>query len=484
MAVGEVIIRFNNVSFWFNPVKPLLDEAGFSIRRGSKITLMGQNGGGKTTIFRLILGELETESGDVVINETLSIAIARQIIPKDETGLTLRDFFVKMFKTKVYDLDPRIKEVLNVVNLNAGLEKKIGTFSGGEQARLLLASALIQKPDILLLDEPTNNLDKTSIDHLKTFLKNYTKTVLVISHDAEFLNTFTEGVLYLDVHTKKIEQYIGNYLDVVTDIKQRIERERRENVRRGKEIEHRKEQANFFAQKGGHMRDVARKMREKIETLEEDAPVMREEDKTIRSFIIPSQTDTSGDILSVKSVSVVKDGKPVTKKTVISLKKGEHLLIEGRNGIGKSTLMASIATGQGKGIIIQPGTRIGYYRQDFAGLDFAATVYETLSAAAAGYTVETMRSIAAGFLITSELLKAHVGDLSEGQKGLLQLAVLVLQKPGLLLMDEPTNHMNFRHIPVIAEALDKYDGALVLISHVPEFFRSIKIHHTLNLETL
>jgi ATPase subunit of ABC transporter with duplicated ATPase domains len=222
---------------------------------------MGQNGAGKSTLFQMILGKLKPEQGDINIERGLTMAIGRQVIPRDEMTLTVREFFERAFPgKKVYDIEPRIAKILDVVHLKAALDKPLKSFSGGQQARLLLAQALIQDPDLLLLDEPTNNLDKAGIAHLTQFLIDYPKTVIVISHDAEFLNSFTHGVLYLDVHTHKIEQYTGNYLAVVEEIKARLERERMKNVRLERDIQHRKDQANFFAQKGGHMRDVARKM--------------------------------------------------------------------------------------------------------------------------------------------------------------------------------------------------------------------------------
>src|ERR1035437_8764048 len=228
----ETIARFDNVSFEWGVNKPILDRASFTIRRGMKFTLMGQNGAGKSTIFGLISGLYKPESGIINIVNGVTIASSLQVIPRDQLDLTVREFFAKCFKNKVYNLDPKIDDVLEVVNLknhgkvhapNSSKSKAISnelqslgnrvikTFSGGQQARLLLASALIQDPDLLLLDEPTNNLDKAGIAHLTNFLVNYKKTVLVISHDAEFLNAFTEGVLYLDVYTRKIEQYVGNY---------------------------------------------------------------------------------------------------------------------------------------------------------------------------------------------------------------------------------------------------------------------------------
>ena len=248
MPEGEVILRFNKVSFGYSYNKPIINEADFSIRRGNKITIMGQNGAGKTTLFKLIIGELSPESGSIAINEKLSVAVAKQAIPRDKLGHTVLEYFKEAFKEKIYDIEPRIKKATEAVNLNAPITKKIGEFSGGQQARLLLAFAMIQNPDILLLDEPTNNLDKEGIAALKKFLQEYKKTCVVISHDADFLNSFTDGVLYLDSSTNKVEQYFGNYFDVVKEIEARIERERMQNVRLERDIENRKEQMGFFSQ--------------------------------------------------------------------------------------------------------------------------------------------------------------------------------------------------------------------------------------------
>jgi ATP-binding cassette subfamily F protein 3 len=479
----KVILRFDKVSFEYGQ-KPILHEADFSVRQGSKITLMGQNGAGKTTIFHLITRALTPDAGKINVDQDLTMALSRQVIPREQMDFTVKEFFEKAFPKKVYDIEPRIKEILEVVHLKTPLDKPIRSFSGGQRARLLLAQALIQNPDILLLDEPTNNLDKQGIEHLTQFLVDYPKTCIVISHDANFLNSFTHGVLYLDIFTKKVEQYTGDYFAVVGEIKKRLERERTENVRLEKDIQHRKEQANFFAQKGGHMRDVARKMNEKIQELEGDIVEMRQEDKTIRNFIIPCQADMSGRILELNSVSIMKNHKVVTKKVKITLKKKERLLLAGPNGIGKTTLLETLATGHAKGEYVTPGIHISYYRQDFSTLDFEKTVYETLADAMQNGTEQNLRSTAAGFLLDAEILKTKVGSLSEGQKGLVAFAKISLEKPGLLILDEPTNHINFRHIPVIAKALDHYEGAMVLVSHIPDFIKQIRIDQVLDLETL
>ena len=485
MSANNIVVRFENVSFEYEHAKPILDEVSFSVREGSKITLMGQNGAGKSTIFGLITGASQPQSGSIHIENGQTIATARQVMPREEYELTVRAFFQKCFDKKIYDIDPRIDEALEVVNLR-GHEKVhsrlIKSFSGGQQARLLLASALIQNPDILLLDEPTNNLDKAGIEHLTKFLIDYTKTCIVISHDAGFLNAFTHGVLYLDVFTRKVEQYVGDYFDVVSEIALRMEKENRKNAQLAKEIQANKDKMNFFAQKGGKMRLVAKKMRTKVEEMEEAKGDVRKEDKTIRPFHIPAQKDIVGEILGITSFTRMKNHKQSTQKANIHLKRRDHLLLTGPNGIGKSTLLESIAKSTLKGASIAEGVTVGYYRQDFSTLNFEDTVFDSLYSVARRHSEQHVRSVAAGFLITADMIHAKIGDLSEGQKGLVAFARLVLQEPGILILDEPTNHINFRHIPIIAEALNSYESAMVLVSHVPEFVAKIRIDEVLDLE--
>jgi ATP-binding cassette subfamily F protein 3 len=478
----ETVLRFEDVSFEYGHNKPILDEVSFGIRRGSKITIMGQNGAGKSTLFGLITKHNKPESGQIHIMNGVSIATSRQVIPRNELDLTVREFFEKCFKEKMYDIDPKIDAILEVVHLKAPHDRIVKSFSGGQQARLLLASALIQDPDLLLLDEPTNNLDKAGIEHLTDFLVGYQKTVMVISHDADFLNKFTDGVLYLDVFTKKIEQYVGNYFDVEAQITARVEKENRANALRAKEIQENKDKANFFANKGGQMRLVAKRMREKAEELEDEMVDIRREDKTIRPFEIPNQPELVGDIVKITGYKVIKNHKPTERKCNLTLRRRTHLLLKGPNGIGKSTLLEAMATGKAKGTEIMDGVKVGYYRQDFSTLNFDDTIYDTLIRVMDKQVEQTMRSVASGFLITGEMMHTKIGSLSEGQKGLVAFAQLMLQKPGLLILDEPTNHINFRHLPIIAEALNQYEGAMILVSHVPEFVEKIRIDEILDLE--
>ncbi len=482
------VISFTDVFYEHNEQKPILRNTSFTIRRGSKLTLMGQNGAGKSTLFRLITGEHLPDEGQVNIMNGTTIAVSRQVIPRDEMDLTIRQFFEKCFKEKVYAIDPMIDKVLEVVNLvphadvaDTFKDRIVGSFSGGQQARLLLASALIQNPDVLLLDEPTNNLDVAGIAYLTDFLKSYKKTVVVISHDADFLNAFTEGVLYLSVQNRNIEKYDGNYHDVVEQIGLQVAKEKRKNAQSEKEIQANKDKANFFANKGGNMRMVAKRMREKVEDYEANKVDVRKEDKTIRNFTIPVQKSIPLNVLKLSSYKVIKDHKPETLECDLTFQRGQHWLLIGPNGIGKTTLLESLASGHATGEEIADGVVVGYYRQDFSNLDFEQTVFECLMSVMGRRPEQEMRSVAAGFLITGDLMGTEIKYLSEGQKGLVAFARLVLLEPGLLILDEPTNHINFRHIPVIAKALDEYQGTMMLVSHVDEFVDQIQIDEVLDL---
>jgi len=477
----EVVLRFDEVSFEYVHKKPTLDEASFSVRRGAKLTLMGQNGAGKSTLFGLIKGELKPKSGKISIAGGATIATARQVIARDELDLDVNEYFAKAFEVQPVNIASQINKAMTAVNLSVPTDRRVGDLSGGQQARLLLAFALIQNPDILLLDEPTNNLDKAGIDHLIEFLVMYNKTVIVISHDADFLNCFTEGVLYLDVFTHKTETYVGDYYSVVEEIANRVEREQRKNAQLHKSIIDRKEKVNFFAHKGGKMRKLAKKLKDETAEMEDNMVDVRKEDKTIRDFTIESQ-DIAGHIVTITHVKAIHNHEPVIKEYELILRKGMHLLVTGPNGIGKSTFLRNLVSEKHEGAKILDSVKVGYYSQDFANLDFNQTAFDSLlSVKRDGLGEQEVRSIAAGFLLTGELLANKIGALSEGQKGLLAFARLTIMSPGLLILDEPTNHINFRHIPVIAQAIDRYDGAMIMVSHMPDFVSQIRIDNYLDL---
>ncbi len=483
MDHGDVLLRFADVSFHYDHRKPILAGANFSVRENAKLTIMGQNGAGKSTIFQLIMRSLKPQEGEIHIKKGATIGIARQVVAHEDLSKTVLEFFAGAFKDKQYDLERHIKRVLDVVHLKAPLEKKINAFSGGQKARLLLAYAIIQEPDILLLDEPTNNLDAAGIDHLTGFLVMYEHTCIVISHDAAFLNSFTQGVLHLDSHTHTVQQYVGDYVDVVAEIEAQIEREQRQNVRMEKDILDRKEKINFFSHKGGKMRKLASKMRDAVAEAEENKVDVRREDKTIPPFTIDAELFPKP-LVQITSVTVMKDHKPVKKNVSVTVRRRHRVLITGPNGIGKSSLLEALANGKEKGAVITKGVTVGYYRQDFSGLPMEKTVYQILEDAMEKPNDQMIYATAARFLLPGDKVQTKAIALSEGQKGLLCFARFLLQKPTLLILDEPTNHINFRHIPVIAEALNKYEGGLILVSHDQEFVKAVSVNEELDLGAL
>ncbi len=481
---GDAVLRFEDVCFNYGENKPILFESNFVVRRGIKLTLMGQNGAGKSTLFSLITKELHPDEGRIVVGQNIRIAIAKQFIPHTKWTMTVREFLESAFKEKIYDIDRRAKDVFATVELDVALDKTIKDLSGGQKGRLLIAQALLQDPDILLLDEPTNNLDKAGIQLLTEFMKNYTKTVIVISHDADFLNAFTHGVLYINTQTYTVEQYTGNYFKVVEEIKRQVEKAERANAQLEKEIQNNKDKVNFFALKGGKMRKLAAKLKDEIEELEDNKVDVRKEDRTIRPFSILCQEEIGSVIAKFESVEVLHDGKPVRRNVNIELRKGDRLHIIGPNGIGKTTLLEKIANRKEKGVTIQDDIVIGYYRQDFSTLDFEKSAYQELAKVLKKLDDQLLRKTAASMLLGGVQLASKIGLLSEGQKGLLMFAYLRLQQPGLLILDEPTNHINFRHIPVIADALKAYEGPIIIVSHVQEFVDAIGVTETLDLGKL
>lgn len=504
---GVPVLRFEDVSFGYTETRLLLKEANFVVRKGLKLTLMGQNGAGKSTLFSLITGERDILDGRIIKEGEQKVAIAKQTIPHSQWEMSVRDFLlINLEKQKspqpssskeggnaqdpkvqrVYNIDKLAVPVFEIVKLPISfLDKQVKELSGGQKGRLLIAEALIQNPDILLLDEPTNNLDKEGIKHLTEFMQTYPGTAIVISHDENFLNAFTNGILYVNQQNGQVEQYVGNYFKAVEEIKKRIEREIRANELLEREIQDKKDKVNFFAHKGGKMRALAAKLKEEYEDAEDEKVEVRKEDKTIRSFSIPVQEEIGSVLITIRSIEILKEGGVVRKNvSTQELMKGDKLQIIGPNGIGKTTLLEKIAKRNVEGVEIKPGIKIGYYRQDFSTLDFNMTALDALKEAYDGHDIEHLRKTAATFLLTGKELANKVGDLSEGQKGLLMFAYLTLQKPGILILDEPTNHINFRHIPVIQEALKNFQGAMIVISHVNNFIRGIGVNKSIDLGKL
>jgi ATPase subunit of ABC transporter with duplicated ATPase domains len=535
---GGVVASFKDVSFSYG-VHEILGGVSFSVRGGSKVTIMGQNGSGKSSVIKLLAGELRPGGGSVHVLPGETVALARQAVPPVCRRMTVREYMAAHFDGGSPEhaagtassssaaaaaaaaaavsnhpggkLDARIAAALAEVQVLAPLDREMGSFSGGQQARLLLAGALVTRPSVLLLDEPTNNLDATGVARLQRWIAGTAQTVLVISHDEGFLNSFTDAVLYLDVHSRSIEAHAGDYFFVKAEVERRIARENSNNARLAAAAKKKEAQAGKFAGKGGGMRLAAKRMRSAAAEMAGQLVEVRREDEALRPFEIPftqppADSGFNGTLLTMTQLASrcpqsgleagagamvaapLKGGRP------IEMGRGSRLRLVGPNGIGKSTFLELVAAGAAPGMTLAHGASVGFYRQDFHAFDFDASVLETLElahasggggggcggAADAGAR-QLLRDTAARFMLRGDTALQPVGTLSEGQKALLSLACLVLQRPSILILDEPTNHINFRHLPALAAALRGFQGALLLVSHDARFAADMGIAKELDL---
>ncbi|KAK3268604.1 hypothetical protein CYMTET_22893 [Cymbomonas tetramitiformis] len=490
-----VVASFKNVSFAYSGGKEILEDVNFSVRDGSKVTIMGQNGAGKSSIIKLLAGNLHPDGGVVNIKPGETVAVAKQTMPLECRDMTVEQYFASQFRdgdSPGVRLPSLIAGVLRDVDLVAPSHRVIKSFSGGQQARLLLAAALITDPTVLLLDEPTNNLDRDGIESLRWLIMSTEKTCLVISHDEDFLNSFTDSVLYLDIFSKAVEAYNGDYLFVKKEIEKRMQRENAANMRLKKAAQAKKDQAGVFAHKGGGMRKQAKKMREAADGMMDQLVDVRKEDEALRRFSLPfTPARAKGPLMTIDKVSIRSPhtGDMVAVKLpsgrAVPLHKGDRLHVVGPNGIGKTTFLELVAKGEAEGVAVAEGAKIGYYRQDFHNFDFSATVWACLQNAAKGVRVvneQEIRKTAALFMLRGPMFFQQVGTLSEGQKALLSLCCLMLEQPSVLILDEPTNHVNFRHLPSVADAVKRFEGPVILVSHNEHWMAEIAIDHNDTLD--
>ena len=492
---SQQVIRAKGLTFGYgnNDQNKILDDVEFSVQEGSKVTIMGQNGAGKSSIIKLLGKTLRPDEGQVIIRSGERVATAMQTMPMASRELTVKEFFREQLSLggndnatlENHELEAKMSKALGavVLDVEAAGDRIVKSFSGGQQARLLLAAALIQNPTILLLDEPTNNLDADGLWHLQNLIQETEKTCLVISHDEDFLNSFTDQVLYLDIYSKKVETYEGDYFFVKEEIAKRIKRENAANALLLKKAQAKKDQAGKFANKGGGLRKVAKTMRGVAADMEAAVVDVRREDVALRDFTLPfGRYASTGPVLSIEQVSSYQRSSG-TMLLPVKLRKGSRVQVTGPNGIGKTTFLEMIVAGTAPGVVLAEDATVGYYRQDFSNFDFDATVMACLEEASnQNHTTQEIRKTAAAFLLRGRhVMTQQVKTLSEGQKGLLSLACLHLQQPSILIMDEPTNHINFRHLPALARAVNSFEGAVLLVSHDYHFVQDVGIDTVIDM---
>ncbi|MGD9419326.1 MAG: ABC-F family ATP-binding cassette domain-containing protein [Verrucomicrobiota bacterium JB025] len=498
--------------------RTLLREAEMSINWGERVALVGPNGAGKSTLFRMILDEdqpdegtidrdeyaitgyLAQESGEPT-DETV-IEIAMSITP-EMTGIlrTMREYESKGELTNPdfakaqdkftelngYQLEPKAKKILAGLGFKqADFHKPAREYSGGWVMRAHLAQLLVMEPDLLMLDEPTNHLDLLSLLWLQRYLMNYSGAILMISHDRDFMDAMIETVIEIDPDAAKLISYTGNYSSYLDQREKRYEQNVQAYRAQRKEIERVEEFIGRFRQVSSKAAQVQSRIKqlEKLDRIEKP----RAPRKPFK-FTFPQPPRSNQKVIELEKVGQAYGEKRIYENLDLTVERGDRIVLVGPNGAGKSTLLKILAdelpinSGERK-----PGyaTKIGYYSQHRTeALTENNTVLEEVMGACPTLREEDARSILGTFLFRRADVEKRCGVLSGGEKSRLNLVKFLVDPPNLLLMDEPTTHLDILSIDSLVQALKGFEGTLVFISHDVHFIRTLAettLHITRNEE--
>lgn len=519
-------MQIKNLSLSFG-TQNIFNDINLNISNDEKVGIVGVNGAGKTTFFKIVLGQLEPDQGKVSIGSNSRVSWLPQVITdeipslnvtvfeflmsgrpieklneelqktyeeisteSDEKKQTLlfkktEDIIKKLDYWDYYNADTILLKIINGMNIDDTiLNQKLSELSGGQKSKIAFARLLYSKPEIILLDEPTNHLDKDTKDFVVNYLKNYNGSVFVISHDIEFLNEVTTKTLYLDKRTKKMELYDGNYDKFVKVHEAREESILKQAEIQQREIERLEATVNKYASASGKRKRMAQDREKKLEKLlENKIEVAPKKNSTKMNMQI--NRESSNIVLKVNNVSFKYDkstSKNIIENLSFDLTKGEKFLIVGENGVGKSTLLklivGALKPDSGK-IEIGSKTDIGYYAQEHELLDNDKNIIENFKDL--DITERNLRNILGGFLFYGNDVYKKVGVLSPGEKSRVALAKLSLKGANLLVLDEPTNHLDIETQEIIAETFSTFEGTMLIVSHNPDFVDHLGIERTLVL---
>lgn len=465
-------MRIINLSYSYG-ANPIYKGANFNIANGDKVGLVGNNGAGKSTLFNLITGKLEPDEGKI---ETHGVIMAvPQEVKRDaemEAAKSISEYMDPKNKFEDYEIRRMIAR-LELVNLD--LDDSPQVLSGGQKTKLAIARALLQQPDILLLDEPTNFLDIEGKKWMMGFLSKYPKTLIIVSHDMELLDQNINRILEINSNTKKIDEYVGNYSNYV---KLKAENEEvlmhhiKTETRVVEEMKKKLLKHHKRSEKGVRQE---LNIKHRVEKMIEALPEMPPEAKKIR-MVLPEPAWVGSMPILAEHISKTFGEKKVLRDASFNISRGERVALMGQNGVGKSTLikilMGMTKPDEGE-VLIDEQTKIGYYSQEFENFDFNATLYDSLKEKAP-MTETAVRTNLGKFLFTGPKVFQKVGSLSGGEKTRLSIAMLLVQNFNLLILDEPTTYLDVLSQRLILEALKSYKGAMLVVSHTPEFINELK----------
>lgn len=473
------MIRVVNLSYSYG-IEPIFTHTSFHINPGQKVGLVGSNGSGKSTLFKLLSRFEFPDEG--LIESIGSIVNVPQEVKSDiimDTSTTIRQYLDPSDNF----LDFQLKKFLAGLELNLNLEHHPLNLSGGQKTKLAIIKALLREPDILLLDEPTNFLDIPGKNWLANWLINYSKILIIVSHDLDLLDKGIDKILSINNHTHQIEEYKGNYSSFIKAKEVADALKIRHIIADQKHINQMKKGllkiSHVKSEKGVRQK---LNLQHRIEKLEEALPEMPPLAKRIK-LNLPPPAHVGTLPLWLKNISKSYGQKTVLTDVSLDIHRGERMALIGPNGAGKSTLikiiMGLITPDSGE-LIVDDKTSIGYYSQELETLDYQKTIFETLKSACQ-LPEGTIRTILAKFLFTGDKVFQKVALLSGGEKTRLSIATLLAKNYNLLILDEPTTYLDVLSQRVILESIKEYQGALIVVSHTPEFIQELNLDRKLYL---
>ncbi len=453
--------------------RTLFSGVSFHINRGEKIGLIGPNGAGKSTLFSLLLRESTPDDGQVTMEKGLNFGfLPQESAPVDDvTVLQLATGHVDEHSR--WELEPKAKRILKGLAFReSDFERNARTLSGGWVMRAHLARLLVQEPDLLLLDEPTNHLDLESLLWFQEYLTTYPGAILMISHDREFLNALCDAIL--EIAHSKVIRYRGNYDDYLREKAAREEQMQSAFENQQREIAKLQQWADRFKAKANFASRAQDKLK-MIDRMERvDAP--QQAAKQVK-FRFPQPPRSGQRVLTLKGLAFGYGQTPVYDGLDFEIERGQRLVLVGPNGAGKSTLLKLLAgalTPQAGKRELGHNVKLGYFAQ-YRGdvLNMRHTVLQSAMDLPSRPGEQLARTLLGSFLFHGDDVFKPVGVLSGGEKSRLALVRLLLDPPNLLLMDEPTTHLDMGSIDALIQALEDYEGTLVFISHDVHFIRAM-----------
>ena len=485
--------------------KIIVDNGSFHIEDHEKAALVGPNGAGKSTILKMIVGELPTDSGNVILTRGKTLGYLAQhqnmnssnsiydevksakahLIAMEEQlrsiELEMKDLSGSELNSRMetyhrltaaferengYAYESEITGVLKGLGFQAEeFSRPVSTLSGGQKTRVSLGKLLLSKPDILLLDEPTNHLDLNSITWLETYLLNYTGAVLIVSHDRYFLNRIVTKVI--EIEAGQVMTYLGNYSDFSYKKKQLREAQLKEYLNQQQEIKHQEavieKLRSFNREKSIKRAESREKMLNKIERIEKPQEINTDIHLTLTPSVV-----SGNDVLSIEHLSKAFPPQQLFSDVSFEIKRGEHVAIIGDNGTGKTTLLKilnGLVDADHGSFTLGTNVHIGYYDQEHHVLHMEKTIFDEISDDYPSLTNTEIRNMLAAFLFTGDDVFKLIGDLSGGERGRVSLAKLMLSEANFLILDEPTNHLDIASKEILEHALNDYTGTLLYVSH-------------------